>query len=403
MRHPLRNFRRTVYAMYVDLLTLYFISIGTLLASAAMTFWESYAHPARGKALRVLAAGYASLAAGCAVALVRHDLPGVTGAALSNLVILSGYLLILNGIALFRGQRYPTLSVCVLLTMAAVWVVGGLDRLEALWTYGSAFPIVLISALMAWEMVRCDGLRPFPARRIVILIAVVHALTYAARGLVMPWLVIEYGVDIKALASKLTMYEGALYSVLLPMTLLKLMREESHSHLLRESQTDYLTRLGNRRWFFEEGRRIIDAAGGGGFAVLAFDLDRFKAINDQYGHQTGDDVLKGFAEIAREALGHDAVLARIGGEEFVALLWGDDARRSEKLGAAVAIRFAGTISGRVEALTTAATVSIGLARFEAELPSLADALAAADRALYRAKSQGGNRLEMTTVAAVVSV
>ena len=88
------------------------------------------------------------------------------------------------------------------------------------------------------------------------------------------------------------------------------------------------------------------------------------------------------------------MLARIGGEEFVALLWGDDAYRGQKLGAAVAQRFADTVAKRANSLKMPATVSVGLAHLDGELPSLADALASADRALYRAKSLGGNRLEL---------
>ena len=127
--------------------------------------------------------------------------------------------------------------------------------------------------------------------------------------------------------------------------------------------------------------------------MLAFDLDQFKGINDRYGHHTGDLVLKSFAGIARVALGPRAILARIGGEEFAALLAGDDARRAYELGAAAATRFAETIAHQADGLGIAATVSIGLAYFEDDAPALADALARADMALYRAKSLGGNRLE----------
>jgi hypothetical protein len=77
-------------AMHVDLITLYFLAIGTLLASAGMTLWEHRAHPERGKELRILAAAHATLAIGCAVAPLRHDLPGAMGSALSNLVMVTG-------------------------------------------------------------------------------------------------------------------------------------------------------------------------------------------------------------------------------------------------------------------------------------------------------------------------
>ncbi|MNT34112.1 putative diguanylate cyclase YcdT [compost metagenome] len=129
-------------------------------------------------------------------------------------------------------------------------------------------------------------------------------------------------------------------------------------------------------------------------SILAFDLDQFKSINDRHGHQAGDKVLKSFAEIARDVMGSEAILARIGGEEFAALLWGDDAQRAQALGEAVAKRFAETMSGRTDGIGIPATVSIGLARFDQDVPAIMDGLAIADQALYRAKSLGGNRLEL---------
>jgi diguanylate cyclase (GGDEF)-like protein len=202
-----------------------------------------------------------------------------------------------------------------------------------------------------------------------------------------------------ALVSKITVYEGVLYSVVLPMALLMMIREETHGQLLRASQTDYLTGLGNRRWFFEEGERLIgNDAAHRPVSLLAFDLDHFKAINDRYGHKTGDEVLKAFAEIARSAVGPGAVLARIGGEEFAALLPGHDRQRAKAVGEAIARLFAQTlfvqtITQRVNGAGLQATVSIGLAQYGREASTLADLLAAADAALYSAKSLGGNRLE----------
>jgi diguanylate cyclase (GGDEF)-like protein len=127
--------------------------------------------------------------------------------------------------------------------------------------------------------------------------------------------------------------------------------------------------------------------------VLAFDLDHFKAINDVYGHAIGDRVLKAFADIARGVMGEDAVFARIGGEEFAALLHADKARNAKDVGEAVARRFAEAIAQHVDGMDVPATVSIGMALYQDSVPMLADGLAAADRALYRAKALGGNRLE----------
>ena len=381
--------------MLVDLLTLYLIAVGTLLVSAGMTFWEHLTHPERSKTLRILASGYATLAIGCAAVLFRRDLPGAWGSAISNLILLSGYLLILHGVASFRGRAYRGLSAGLLGVMALIWIISGARWQDVVWNYASSIPIAIVSAVTALEMLRNRTMVAFPARRFVVAITAIHTLFYTFRALILPWLVAEFGAPLQAAASKITLYEGALYSVILPMTLLKLVREERHCHLMRESHTDYLTRIGNRRWFFEEGKRVIEGRGTRGpIAVLAFDMDHFKAINDRYGHQTGDDVLRAFADISRGVIGPDAIFARLGGEEFAALVWSDDARRSQALGATVARTFAETISNGVHGLGIPATVSVGLAQFDDDMPELAHALSTADRALYRAKSLGGNRVEV---------
>lgn len=381
--------------MHVDLLTLYLLGIGTLLASAGMTFWEQRTNPRRGKELRLLAMGFTTLALGCALVLVRRDLPGVLGWALSHLVMLGGYLLVLRSVASFSGRSHGALSVALLLVMAGIWAIWGTRYTASVWSYVCAVPITLVSAMTAREMLRCEEMKSLHSRYIVVAATGVHAVLYAARAFILPWLVSAYGESIQLVASKVTIYEGVLYSVILPMAMLKLVREEDHSELLRESVTDYLTRLGNRRWFFEQGARIVN--GGEGkrpMCVLAFDLDRFKSINDRYGHHTGDKVLKAFAETARSVLGPGAILARLGGEEFAALLSEEDALQAKELGETVARRFAETIPGLIDGVGIPATVSIGLAWFESPAHSLADVLAAADQALYRAKSLGGNRLEV---------
>jgi len=363
-----------------------------------MMFWEHRANPKRSKALRLLAAGFATIAIGCAVALLRRDFPGAIGSAISNLVILSGYLLVLCGVASLSGRQYRGGSAGLLIGMALAWAVWGARWQDIMWSYVSSAPIAIVSAMTAREMLRCGGMKAQHSGHIVVVVTGVHALLYATRAFILPWLVPVYGQTIQSVVGKITIYEGVLYSVILPMALLKLIRDETHGQLLRESQTDYLTRLGNRRWFFEQGARVINGGEGtGSVSVLAFDLDRFKSINDLYGHHTGDKVLKSFAEIAQGVLGPNVILARMGGEEFAALLSGDEALRAKALGETVARRFAETIPNAIDSIGIPATVSIGLAQFESEVFALVDGLAAADQALYRAKSLGGNRLELATM------
>ncbi|MGF6874982.1 diguanylate cyclase domain-containing protein [Paraburkholderia sp. MM5477-R1] len=389
--------------MKVDLATLYLLVIGTLFASSAMMYWEHLSHPKRGKELRMLAAGYATLGIGCAAAAFRVQLLGAVGPAVSNLVILTGYLLVLDGVAMFNGRRYLASSIGLLLLMGLTWAVAGVRWQAAVWMYVSAIPIALASAMTSLELLRGDGMPAVQSRRVAVAVTGIHALFYVARAFVLPWLVPIFGPRVLAVSSEITMYEGVLYSVILPMTLLRLTREEIHGELLQESRTDYLTRLGNRKLFFEEGERVISDHGINRLPVtlLAFDLDHFKRINDHFGHKTGDEVLRSFAETVRAVTGTDAILARIGGEEFAALLPGYDSDRAKKLGENVLSRFAAMSHG-ADGDRIHATVSIGLAESSRETASLTDLLSAADQALYRAKSLGGNRLELTPTTALAT-
>lgn len=186
------------------------------------------------------------------------------------------------------------------------------------------------------------------------------------------------------------MYEAVLYSVAMPMSFLMIIREEEKLNLLRMSQTDQLTGLANRHAFFEQAARMLRERCGGPVSLLAFDLDHFKAINDRHGHPTGDKVLQLFADAAREEAGPGALLVRLGGEEFAALLPQCDHSQAFNRGSAIASRFA-EATAQAEGLKTRATVSIGLAAPDCH--DLSGMLASADSALYRAKALGRNRVE----------
>lgn len=173
--------------MHVDLLTLYFITIGTLLASAGLTFWEYRTHPHRSRSLGILAAGFGTLALGCICALFRADLPAAIGAPLSNLVILGGYLLVLDSVASLSGRHYRKRSMGLLAVMALIWLAAGVPGQDVVWKYVSALPIALVSALTAWELLRCDSMGMPKTRNFAVAVAGVHALIYFGRAFLLPW------------------------------------------------------------------------------------------------------------------------------------------------------------------------------------------------------------------------
>jgi diguanylate cyclase (GGDEF)-like protein len=157
--------------------------------------------------------------------------------------------------------------------------------------------------------------------------------------------------------------------------------------------TDPLTGLFNRRGLIEAARELAEKyakKAGKPVAMLAFDLDHFKSINDRFGHALGDDVIKLFAATANSSLRLTDFVVRLGGEEFAAIMPGtleDGMVVGERIRAAFEAA-AQTVSGRY----VGATVSVGVASHEsaANIDAL---LARADAALYAAKANGRNRVE----------
>ena len=155
----------------------------------------------------------------------------------------------------------------------------------------------------------------------------------------------------------------------------------------RLARTDALTGLANRRVFQEALARELAAAtrrhGSCGLVVL--DVDHFKAVNDTYGHQAGDDVLRRVGQVLAEESRETDVASRYGGEEFAVIV--PDCTAAEALAAAERLRTA--IAARPGAVPV--TVSAGVAVFPADAADAASLVAAADTALYRAKGLGRNR------------
>jgi diguanylate cyclase (GGDEF)-like protein len=126
-----------------------------------------------------------------------------------------------------------------------------------------------------------------------------------------------------------------------------------------------------------------------GFAVLFLDLDRFKEVNDQYGHEAGNDILRAVAGEIRNAVRASDVAARYGGDEFVVILTRTDLQGAARVAEALRAGIEGT-GRRLGYPPGLVTVSIGLAEFDPREPAEVDLLVSADRALYRAKAAGRN-------------
>lgn len=146
----------------------------------------------------------------------------------------------------------------------------------------------------------------------------------------------------------------------------------------QESLTDALTGLNNRRAFFEQAELLV--SGGRPFAIAFIDLDRFKSINDTYGHVAGDDYLRRFARAFTGQFSHQGTLYRIAGDEFVFLWEGEP-------GVEVMLEEIRGFSVRsADSAVPFLGFSCGAAAFPADAGALDELLGAADSRMYRAKT-----------------
>ena len=174
----------------------------------------------------------------------------------------------------------------------------------------------------------------------------------------------------------------------------------AHLELIRQATTDDLTNTFSRRYLFEYLRRVVRHHGKmkiDALACLMVDVDKFKHVNDSYGHRAGDQALIKVASTIKKSVRDSDLVARLGGDEFTVVV------PNTELDAVLAM--AERIRADVEQFVPVVTTSIGVSRFETiEFPTTLDEkaverqvdeiLVRADKALYRAKDLGRNRIEV---------
>jgi diguanylate cyclase (GGDEF)-like protein len=247
----------------------------------------------------------------------------------------------------------------------------------------------------ATEFSRCNG-EQLPSRWPAVSLLIVTGLGYLA------WLPLNLSMPITesqwvdaSVWFPTVILVTLLLRVALAFVVMSMAKERRAMERRVEALTDALTGLPNRRALFE----AADALGhnrdlvGDAISVLIFDLDHFKLTNDRFGHELGDRVLKLFATTAEIHCNGTGLVARLGGEEFAAILPGADP--VEAVGTGEAVRRAFAKSGAfVDGLPVGATVSVGAASDVGVAGDLGALFRRADAALYVAKRAGRNRVEM---------
>jgi diguanylate cyclase (GGDEF)-like protein len=174
--------------------------------------------------------------------------------------------------------------------------------------------------------------------------------------------------------------------------------EQARAELWRMARTDQLTGLLNRRGFDDTALPAVRAAAADGrVSILMCDIDRFKAINDRFGHEVGDRVLVALGRLMKSfADAHGGIVSRHGGEEFAVLLVGVDPDLSLVL--AEGLRKSCDTTITVGKASVEVSLSIGLSNSRGE-PNLSRMMRDADSALYAAKRRGRNQVARSTLVA----
>ena len=326
------------------------------------------------------------------IVLARGTIPDFWSIVVGNALLAAAYGLIWCGARTFNGEKAPIAWAIagVLVWIAACAIAPIYARTEARASVMAAIAMfyTLLTLFELWRG-RGDGLWRWP----IMLVLLAHAVAIPLRiPLAEAW--INPG---PANAGSLTFMTletaficfGAAY---LFGSLAKDRIAASYQHI---ALTDSLTHVPNRRGFSETAERLLLRTHHAQrpVALLLFDLDSFKSINDTYGHQTGDDVLTAFSQLSISMLRPTDLFGRIGGDEFASLLPGTE--RQDALWVAERLRtaFEGT-SHTAGGRTLTATVSAGIAVSDDASVDLGTLQRQADEALYRAKAQGRNRVEI---------
>jgi len=296
-----------------------------------------------------------------------------------------------NGARLFYARSVRPFALCV---GAIVWLIAcqipsfaESDPAHVVLSSMIASAYTFATAREIWS----DRRKRARSRWAAVCIPLLHGLVFLPP---IPLAVMRGGDDTLLTSGWIAVFtlETLLYVVGTAFIALMMAKERAESMYKVAAATDPLTGLLNRRGFMERTEHLVErmAAQRSSVSLLMFDLDRFKMINDTYGHASGDAALRVFADVIAKTLREGDVIGRLGGEEFAAVLPEPAAAAGI---AAERVRAAFEAAGMViDGHRMGASVSIGAAAALAAGCKIEHLMARADAALYKAKETGRNRV-----------
>lgn len=383
--------------LHVPTLVVIAVFVTAILGVLLMLAWR---REQSSNALLLWGVGYLLGALSLALVASRGTIPDVLSIELGIGAILLCYGFMLAGARAFNGRETPP---TVFLVAPLIWLIA--MRIPAVQADISLR--IIIVTLCQCAMTGCvihefwrERAEPLLSRWPTIIVLVTHM---AVLGLRLPAALLTpmtTSADFFRSSTFAVMaFAAVLYTITFAFLLLSMVKERGELRHKTAALIDPLTGLANRRAFLGDAEHFIacQPQDGACLTVMLADLDRFKAINDQFGHAIGDRVLQIFADTITHALRPVDMSGRLGGEEFAFLMPGANAIEAARIAERVRVLFA-EAARKVEGLAVNATVSAGVAVATAPA-QLADLIVAADGALYRAKAEGRNRVSVVDCGA----
>ncbi|GGF81371.1 GGDEF domain-containing protein [Azorhizobium oxalatiphilum] len=378
--------------MWLDPSTMFTALMATMVVSGLALLWSWW----RSRAEFSLAwAGTALIAACLGVALYSRKipLPDSLHQAVGPAMLIWATAGMLASARAFNERSTPWLA----MTLApAVWVLFWLSPAFGLWPPLRglfAFSVFAVLLLAAANEFRHGA--PLAGRKPLALLIAVHAVVLLLRIPVLLEIIPPGALPLQGPWIGMMLLEPMVMVHLFAILLIALTKERLEAQLRRTAETDPLTGLFNRRAFFDQGSARLAACErlGKPMAVVIFDLDGFKAVNDTHGHAAGDAVLIAFATAAAPCIAMGGIVGRIGGEEFALALPACGGLEATDTARRLMTRFT-YHAKQVKGLGLACTTSGGLAVTADGRSSLDALLGAADHALYAAKREGDDLLHI---------
>ena len=340
----------------------------------------------------------------------RGAAPTFVTVDLANALILLGYGLTWTGARVFDGR---SIRPWLVLLAPAVWML-----LCAIPGFNAALNlrvIVVSTTLAVFALMTADEFwrgrdEPLMSRWPSIFVLLAYAAVLLARvpATLLSPLFAEDAL-MSSVSFALLAFGTLLFTVVMAFLQLNMTKERTELKHKINSLVDPLSGVANRRAFLDGAAELLQRqhAETEPLAIMLFDLDHFKQINDRLGHAVGDTVLQTFARAATSTLGSDTLFARIGGEEFAACMRVGDLDEAFAVADRVRRNFA-VAAARFGNAELSPSVSGGVTLGCDPEAQVVELLSIVDRALYRAKERGRNRIEVEaevegTVASAPSI